>query len=431
MAQFNTSNNAYLNSNKTLFEVVQIADQYGDLVGAANPSGMAVDSFGRARVSQPLTLFDSFHRYNQNERWVSSNTANTTVSFDSNSSTVSLNIDAQSGSKVVRETKRVFVYQPGKSLQIFNTFVMDTPKENLSQKVGYYNDNNGIFFENDGDDNYFVLRSYVGGSANNNAVAQSNWNIDPLDGNGPSKLTLDVTKAQITFFDIEWLGVGSVRCGFVINGKLIHCHTFNHSNIIDSTYMTTAMLPCRYEIENTTATDSPSTLKQICTAVISEGGYEPRGEPRTLATPIDAQYRLTTLGTFYPVISLRLNPDFIDDCVVLRDVSVSAVDNAFYEIQVVRDATITGGVWANVNGTSSVQYNSNTSATMTGGTKIFSEFVSSTAQASGTVNLGQDLFKYQLERNGLTGTPLTLTVAITASTNNANVYASASWEEVS
>lgn len=431
MAQFNKNTFSYLNDSKSLFEVVQIADQYGNMVGAANPSGMAVDAFGRARVSLPVTLFDSFNRYNQNERWVSSNTANTDVQYDSNSSTVSLVIDEQNESKVVRETKRVFVYQPGKSLQILNTFVMNTPKENLRQRVGLFNDDNGVYFENNGTANFFVVRSGTSGSANNNVTAQTSWNVDKLDGNGPSKLTLDVTKAQISFFDIEWLGVGSVRCGFVINGQFIHCHTFHHANLIDSVYMTTSMLPLRYEIENTAATTSPSTLKQICSAVISEGGYEPRGEPKSFGLNLNQQFRLTTLATDYPVISLRLNPDFIDNVVILRDTSVNAIDSGFYKVSIIKDATISGGVFANVSGVSSVQYNSNTSATISGGTVLFSDYFSATNQSSGRINLGPDLFKYQLERNGLTDTPLTLTLAVQSSTNNANVVASASWEEIS
>jgi len=431
MAQFNTSNNSYLGSNKTLFEVIQIADQYGDLVGAANPSGMAVDAFGRARVSQPTTLFDSFHRYNLNERWVSSNTANTDVTFDTNASTVSLNIDSQSGSKVIRETKRVFVYQPGKSLQILNTFVMNEPKQNLVQKVGYYNDENGIFFQQSSNTATFVLRSNASGSVINSVATQDNWSIDTLDGTGPSKITLDLTKAQISFFDIEWLGDGSVRCGFVINGQFIHCHTFNHSNIVDSVYMTTAMLPLRYEIENLAATTSSSTLKQICSAVISEGGYEPRGEPKSFGLNLNQQRQLGTLATDFPVISLRLNPDFIDDAVIIRDLSILAISSASYKVSLVRDATITGEVWANVSSVSSVQYNSNNSATMTGGTIVFSDYFASTNQGTGKINVGPDLFKYQLERNGLTNTPLTFTLAVQASSNSANVVASIDWEEVS
>lgn len=431
MAQFNTSNNAYLVSNKTLFEVVQIADQYGDLVGAANPSGMAVDAFGRARVSQPLTLFDSFHRYNQNERFVTSNTANTSVSYDANQSTVSLNIDAQSGSKVVRESKRVFVYQPGKSLQILNTFVFNAAKDNLVQRVGYFNSDNGVFFQQSESTKSFVLRSKGSGSVNNNIVTQSSWNIDTLDGNGPSKLTIDTTKAQISFFDIEWLGVGSVRCGFIINGKFIHCHTFHHANVIDSVYMTTSMLPIRYEIENTGVTSSPSSLKQICSAVISEGGYDPKGEPRSFGLDLNNQRTLTTLATDYPVISLRLNPDFIDDAAIIKNIAILAISSANYKVSLYQGATITGAVWANVSSTSCVQYNSNNSATMSGGTKVFQDYFASTNQGTGSINIGPDLFKYQLERDGLANTTLTFTLACQASTNSANVVASIDWEEVS
>jgi hypothetical protein len=51
-------------------------------------------------------------------------------------------------------------------------------------------------------------------------VPQTNWNIDKLDGTGISGITLDISKAQILWMDIEWLGLGTVRIGFVINGNL-------------------------------------------------------------------------------------------------------------------------------------------------------------------------------------------------------------------
>jgi len=58
MAQFRKDTYQYLPDGKTIFETVMLADQYGNIVGAANPSGMAVDAFGRARTSAPLTLFE-------------------------------------------------------------------------------------------------------------------------------------------------------------------------------------------------------------------------------------------------------------------------------------------------------------------------------------------------------------------------------------
>jgi hypothetical protein len=244
MAQFRKDTHQYLNDGKTIFETVMLADQYGNLVGAANPTGMAVDAFGRARVSSPFTLFDSQHRYQDNGRINQANSVSgATVAHNANAGLIECTLDTTSGSFIYRESSRVFPYQPGKSIQILQTYVMNPAKTNLRQRYGYFNTENGIFLELDGTTLSWVERSKSSGSVTETKVAQANWNIDPMDGTGPSRLTLDMTKAQIQFIDIEWLGLGTVRCGFVINGQFIHVHSFQHANIITATYMTTACLP--------------------------------------------------------------------------------------------------------------------------------------------------------------------------------------------
>ena len=172
------------------------------------PAGMAGDAFGRTRVSAPLTLFDSSHRYNDNGLWSTSSGTGATYAFNANEGLVDLNVTTASGSEIIRETNKVCSYQPGKSLLVMSTFVMNTPKANLRQRVGYYGANNGVYLELNGtSDPAFVERSSVSGSVANTSVSQTNWNIDTLDGTGPSGITLDLTKAQILWFDIEWLGL--------------------------------------------------------------------------------------------------------------------------------------------------------------------------------------------------------------------------------
>jgi hypothetical protein len=429
MAQFRKDTYNYLQDNKTLFEVVMIADQYGNLVGPSNPSGMAVDAFGRARSAQPITLFDSFNRYQVNGGFVTSNTATGNTTYDTNTSTVSLNIDTASGAKVVRETNKVFAYQPGKSLQILSTFVMDEAKAGLRQRVGYFNSENGVFLEQANTNVRFVVRSNITGTPNDTTVLQENWNIDPLDGTGPSKITLDLTKAQIFFTDIEWLGVGSVRCGFVINGRLIHCHTFHHANIEDSVYMTTACLPVRYEIENTAETDSASTLNQICSSVISEGGYELRGRPRTIGS--SSLFDLPTSGTFYPVTSIRLKSTRMDGIVIPKNISLLGVgNNTRLHWKIVQDATITGGSWTSVGSDSAVEYNANTSATMSGGIDLVQGYVGINNQSNETITLDSGLFKFQLERNALANTVTTFTLAVSGAANGDDCLGAIMWEEI-
>jgi len=434
MAQFRKDTHQYLPDGKTIFEVVMLADQFGNHVGPANPTGTAVDAFGRARVSSPLTLFDSSHRFRDNNLWSTSNTAGGTYAFSTNEGVVNLNVSTATNAEVVRETTKVFSYQPGKSLQIMNTFAFNTAKTNLRQRVGYYGANNGYYIELDDTTLSFVERTFVSGVLQETRVSQSNWNIDKLDGTGASLLTLDISKAQILWMDIEWLGVGCVRMGFVIDGKFIHCHTFYHSNLVTTTYITSASLPCRYEIKNTGTTSGSSTLKQICTSVISEGGYELRGLQQAVGTAIGAPRDLTTVNTYYPVISIKLksSPDRLDAIVILTAISLLGItNNANYNWQVVASGTTTGGTWTTAGSDSAVEYNI-TGTSFAGGRILASGWTNGSAQGSTPVDiLKEALFKFQLERNGLTSSPYELTLVAASDIAGGDIYASMDWEEIS
>lgn len=431
MAQFRKDIHQYLNDSKTIFEVMMLADQYGNLVGPANPSGVAVDAFGRMRTSLPLTLFDSSHRYTDNGLWATSNTATATYAFSENEGLVNLNVDTTSNAEIVRETLKTFSYQPGKSLLNLNTFVFSAAKTNLRQRVGYFGSQNGMYLELDGTTLSFVERTYTSGSVSETRVSQANWNMDKLDGTGPSLKTLDITKAQIMWMDIEWLGLGTVRMGFIIDGQIIHCHSFHHANRISTTYITTASLPLRYEIKNTGTTSGSSTLKQVCSTVISEGGYELRGRQNAIGTLITAPKALATAGTFYPVASIRLKSARLDSIVIPTAVSFLGQGNAInFNWRLISDATITTGSWTSAGADSSVEYTISGTA-MSGGRVLASGYINSSNQGSPALDiLKEALFQFQLERNSLTSTPGTFTLAVTADTNTQTCFGSIDWEEI-
>jgi hypothetical protein len=403
------------------------------LTTAAAAGAAATDAFGRFRTSTPLTLFDSSHRYADNGLWSTQTANGGTATFSANEGLVSLSTTTTSGSKVYRETTKVFSYQPGKSLLVLSTFVLEPAKTNLRQRVGYYGTANGIYLELADNTLSFVERSSVTGSAVETRVAQSAWNIDRLDGTGPSRRTLDPTKAQIMWMDIEWLGVGTVRLGFVIDGIFVHCHSFHHANYITSTYITTASLPLRYEIENTGTTASASTLKQVCSTVISEGGYELRGLQQAVSIPVNTPRTLGTAGIFYPVISLRLktSPNRLDAIVILTALSVLGVSTGEYNWQVRASATTTGGTWVSAGTNSAVEYNITGTSTADGRT-LGSGYFSTSNQAATSVDiLKEALFKFQLERDSFTSTPYELTLAVASSGGSDTVVASMDWEEIS
>lgn len=382
------------------------------------------DAFGRLRVSTPLTIFDSSHRYKDNGLWSTSNTAGTTYAFSPNEGLINLNLPTTDNAEIIRETNKVFAYQPGKSLLILNTFAPAPPKTNLRQRIGYFGAQNGIYYELDGNTAYFVERSYVSGSLVETRVAQANWSENTL----PS---FDKSKAQIFWIDIEWLGLGTVRCGFVIDGKFIHCHSFHHANRITSTYITTASLPIRYEIKNTGTTASISTMKQVCSSVISEGGYELRGVQQAVGTPITAARTLATAGTFYPIVSLRLKSTALDAIVILTALSAIADTASNFNWQIKAGTTTAGGTWVSAGVDSAIEYNITGTGT-SDGRILASGYFTSTASTSTSVDiLKEALFKFQLERNSLTGTPFEISLVLTAKTNNESAYGSLDWEEIS
>jgi hypothetical protein len=277
-----------------------------------------------------------------------------------------------------------------------------------------------------------VKRSAISGSVSADRIAQSQWNIDKLDGSGPSGLTLDITKAQILFTDIEWLGVGTVRTGFVINGQLVPCHYFQHANIIDSTYITTASLPLRYEIENKNATSSSSVLKQICSTVISEGGYELRGLQQAVGTDIENPRDLGNASAYIPVVTIRLKSTRLDAIVILTALSIMGVGTGVYNWRVIANGVTAGGAgWVSAGDNSSVEYKLDATS-ITGGRVLASGFLTSSNSTAITTDILKDaLFKFQLERNSFTGTAFELTLAVASRDNGDDVYASMDWEEIS
>ncbi len=399
------------------------------------PSQEQFDAFGRLRTSNPLTLFDSSHRYRDNNLWTNLIVGTgSTVGFVTTQGLIHISVGVGSTASVIRETTKVFSYQPGKSLEIMNTFIMNAAKSNLRQRVGYFGADNGIYFELDGSTVNFVERSIVSGIVSETRAPQSTWLYDKLDGTGPSGYTLDITKAQIFWTDIEWLGVGTVRIGFVIDGQFIHCHSFHHANIIESTYITTASLPLRYEISNTGVTTSASTLKQVCSSVISEGGYELRGLQQAVGTAITSPVGLTTSTSYYNVVSLRLksSPDRLDAIVILTALSLlGATNNANYNWQVRANGTSSGGSWISAGVDSAVEYKID-AGTYSGGRTLASGFFNAAQQGSSPVDiLKEALFKFQLERDGLTKTPYELSLVCSSDAANAEVFASLDWEEIS
>lgn len=393
----------------------------------------ATDAFGRFRISQPFTLFDSFHRYEDTGKSsIYTTGTNSTSTFDANGGNIIMSIGTGSGHAVYRETNRVFAYQPGKSLLIQKTFCMGPAKPGLRQRIGYFDTNNGIYLERDGEEIYFVLRSSsINGTPIEQRARKEDWNITPLDGTGADKIVLDLSLSQIFYTNIEWLGVGSVQCGFVINGQFIPCHVFHYANTPGSTttYMTTACLPIRSEIQNTTATTSTSILREICSTVISEGGYELRGRPLSVGHTLTAPYRLGNVNTLYPVLSIRLKANRMGGIILPKNFSLAPLAAANYRYLLLSGAITTGGGWQSAGDNSSVEYNI-TATSVVNGITLETGYILATNQSSISPALQDYPFAFQLERNTFTGLRYEFVLAVTTTAQNPDVVASLNWEEL-
>ena len=121
------------------------------VTGTVSLPSTYLDAFGRQRVSQPYSLFDSQSRYAADNQFSTSTSGTGTSTFNTNQSSVSMAVTGGGVGSVVRQSFRNMLYQPGKGLLVLATFQMDnSTSANLDQSVGYFNTQNGVFFRRTG-----------------------------------------------------------------------------------------------------------------------------------------------------------------------------------------------------------------------------------------------------------------------------------------
>ena len=271
--------------------------------GKAQFDSTNVDAFGRLRSSQSETLFEAKYTYGNEERLFKTLVwSGGTATFLPAEAAWSLSTTAATGSRVVRESEMYLPYHPGKSQLIVMTGVFGPAVSGCVKRIGYYDDNDGLYFTQNGTVGFGVgRRSSTSGAAVDQVVYQSDWNLDKMNGTGPSRITLDPASTNIFIIDFQWLGVGLVRFGVNIGGTLHYVHQMSHANVgMTQVYMKSAWLPVRYEVVNLQA--NAGSLKQICSSVISEGGKESVGNLFTAGN-----YSGTSINTntWTPIISIR------------------------------------------------------------------------------------------------------------------------------
>jgi hypothetical protein len=374
---------------KKITQPISGIEAHQEMVRVAAMPGAGNDAFGRLRVSEPTTLFDSKQIFDsQPLYWDDQETAGsgTSSTHSANRASSMLKVSLNTAGTRIRQTYQRFNYQPGKSLLVLCTAVpiYSGGGDGITVHIGPHDADNGVFYQHKDGVNYFVRRTNISGTPTlADEIAQSDWNGDKLDGTGDSGITLDETKAQILWWDFEWLGVGSVRMGFVINGEFICCHFMHHANTINSVYMSTPNLPIRYMIIND-GTGAATELEHICSSVMVEGGQQALGQihwESTEGTHIDAN----TADTVYAVKGMRLKSTHLGQQVDLTTVSMIATTSDDFEWILLFNPTVAGTfTFADHDGDSAVQTATGVTAnTVTGGTEISGGYVKS-GQATGS-----------------------------------------------
>lgn len=341
----------------------------------------AIDAFERLRVTNPYTVFDSKQLFDTQPLIWNNSLTSASATYNTNQASTTLSISAATG-VAIRQTFRRFQYQPGKSQLILMTGALGAGVANAIKRIGYFDDNNGVFFEQSGTTLRIVRRTNTSGTPADNTVNQADWNLDRLDGTGPSGVTLNPAFTQIFIIDFQWLGVGRVRFGIMVDGAIIYCHEMNHANNMPTAYMSTPNLPVRYELRTTA--DATASLLHICSAVIAEGGLEPGGyqfsvdrADTPLITNNDAQ--------IYPLVAIRLKSDYLGATVNILNISILATTNAAFRWVLLLDPTVTGTAFSFSSVTNSAleaDVARLNTTTITGGTQLTSGYSLQTNEAN-------------------------------------------------
>ena len=388
------SKNTTANSSSNPIDVTGSVDATID--GEVSVAGMNPDAFGRQRVSELFTLGDYKHLFAIDPNFLDSVSNGGTVTFDANQAAAVLTTSSNTNSVAIHQTKFYHHYQPGKSQLIYSSVNFRAPHRNVTKRTGYFDDRDGIYFEQVGSNTAdgstvssttqtlnWVIRTYAGGSASEvdfvttingtpytykRRVPQTEWNRDRCDGTGgvnnPSGFKIDITKTQLAWIDFQWLGVGRVRCGFVHNGEMITAHEYYHSNVLPTVYISNPNLPVRCEILNTGTTPG-GVFDQICSSVMSEGGYVESGIDWSIYTT--ARATPTPGQTRFPLVAIRLKNSFqgYPNRLSVRPLSLSLfakTEPIVYEVAKLPNAaslstTDVGGlVWTSADSNSGVEY---------------------------------------------------------------------------
>ena len=388
------------------------------------------DAFGRVRVSNTATLFEASWTYDK-QPLVFEEITTTGGTVTQENSALTLEVDGTEDAVAAVQSRQYWPYEKGKSQLVKLTGVLGAPTAGVRTRFGYFDPADGFYCQQTGDGLSLVRRSSTTGTLVETAVLQAKWNIDPLNGTGPSGVTLDPERAQILVIDGQWLGVGRVRIGFNIDGITLYVHEFLHANRETvAPYTRSFTLPIRYEIATTTATGA-GTFTAICCDVESEGGVDsPIGFNFAGANTADVNTSTTPVA----VLSIRPAADFPSTgrtnrtFIIPGDVSL-LVGGQPCLIQLQYGAVLAGGTWTRADDNSAVEVGLGQTIT-TPGIVVDALYVPAGSGNVRAVSGESVTSQYPLTLDAAGANPKALTVVATALSGTGTVRAAAGWREI-
>jgi len=417
-----------------------MSSRYGQ--GNPNPTGIitfsnnaAVDANSRLRVVNPETLFATNFEYDLSTMvWTSvSASVTSSVSHLPNESALLMTLGTSANEYIRTQTRQYLRVPVGKSINYIMSFVMGSAVANTVKRVGFFDNNNGLFFEQAGDGTLsFVKRTYTGGSVAEERVTQRNWNKDTLDGSGVSCHNIDMTKIHALSLDYFWPS-GRIRCGFRCSGSRITAHEFYTTNNLTTSPWTTCNLPIRFEITGSKANAGSSTMKQYHASARIEGGLVGEGG-RFFSTGSSNVTKGVT--TRIPLITIRPRATFNGitnrGTILIKDIDILATDNSCYW-ELVYSGSLTSPTYKNVDGTYSIAECDLVASAISGGLVIASGFCAANTQgqskslSAAHISIIDKIPICLIDQAGTAGVPIS--VVVTSMNGTSNVAVVMCWEE--
>jgi len=422
MAQWNKNTQDFLNQERTLFEVYNIADHWGNQTDwrpqFSNNNRLKTAPF-------QTVFFNTFQYGKETDVWDERVVGVGTATWNQYGSNIILQVGSTAGSKVTRQTKNVMRYIPGRPATLAFAIRLEQPQVGIRRRFGLFDDYNGAYFEDNGGTYSYVIRTSTSGITTEIRVSRDQWNGEKFDGNGWTGVTADPTKQQMISISYEWYGAGTVEFNWLMKGETIRSHQFDNSNNLDKVWCSTPFLPIRCEIENVTGVAGTHYLYQGSNSLIQEGNADKLGTLLSQSNGITGT-TMTLANTFYPIISLRLKSSALNSVMLVRSLQAVTNDNTNVYWKLLQNATLTNPVWTNhADPDSFVQYDTSATA-VSGGRNILSGFV-----VSGGSNLIEidRLADLQIGRSGIGTISDTITLACASPNVNKAALAALNWIE--